>query len=63
MHTRKYPRTLDEAFPHGAHYGAAITRPRTFAERNRRGERLAGRVLAVVIGVCLAAALVNWWAS
>lgn len=27
MNTRKYPRTLNEAFPHGAEYGCAIERP------------------------------------
>lgn len=29
MNTRRYPRSLNEAFPHGAEYGAAIERPRT----------------------------------
>lgn len=28
MNTRKYPRTLNEAFPHGADYASAIERPR-----------------------------------
>jgi hypothetical protein len=27
MNTRRYPRTLNEAFPHGPHYGCAIERP------------------------------------
>lgn len=27
MNTRRYPRTLSEAFPHGAEYGCAIERP------------------------------------
>lgn len=27
MNTRRYPRTLNEAFPHGAEYGCAIERP------------------------------------
>jgi hypothetical protein len=26
MNSRKYPRTLNEAFPHGAAYGCAVTR-------------------------------------
>ena len=57
LNTRRYPRTLDEAFPHGAAYGCALTRPET------RGERAAGVALAIFIGVALAAALVNWWSS
>lgn len=57
LNTRRYPRTLDEAFPHGASYGCALTRPET------RGEKLAGVALALVIGVCLAGALVQWWSS
>ena len=57
VNTRKYSRTMDQAFPFGAKYGCAIERPQT------DGERMAGLVLAVVIGVCLAAALVHWWAA
>lgn len=57
LNTRRYPRTLDEAFPRGAAYGCALTRPEA------RGEKLAGVALAVTIGVCLAAALVNWWSA
>lgn len=57
LNTRRYPRTLDEAFPHGAAYGCALTRPET------RGEKLAGFALAAIIGICLAAALVNWWSA
>lgn len=57
MNTRKYPRTMDEAFPHGAEYGCAIERPET------SGEKLAGIALAIVIGVCLSGVLVQWWSS
>ena len=57
MNTRKYPRTLAEAFPHGPEYGCALERPET------AGEKMAGVVLAIMIGIGLACALVNWWAS
>ena len=57
MNTRKFPRTLDEAFPTGAHYGCAIEKPR------RDWEPAAGYALAIVIGVALAAALVQWWST
>lgn len=57
VNTRRYPRTMDEAFPHGAEYGCAIERPET------DGERMAGVVLAVLIGIGLACALVHWWSS
>ena len=57
MNTRRYPRTMDEAFPRGMAYGCALERPDT------AGERMAGVVLAVVIGIGLAAMLVHWWSS
>lgn len=57
MNTRRYPRTLDEAFPRGMTYGCAIERPET------SGEKLAGIVLAIVIGICLSGVLVQWWSS
>lgn len=55
--TRRHPRTLAEAWPreHAApieHYRA---RPRL--------ERVAGALLAVAIGLGLAASLVQWWSS
>lgn len=57
MNTRRYPRTLDEAFPRGMTYGCALERP------DAAGERMAGVVLAVLIGIGLACALVHWWSS
>lgn len=57
MNTRKYPRTLAEAFPRGPEYGCAIETPAT------TGERVIDAAFAVFIGVCLAAALVSWWSS
>lgn len=57
MNTRRYPRTLREAFPFGAEYGAAIERPA------RTPEIVADIVLAVVIGIGFAALLVHWWSS
>jgi hypothetical protein len=57
LNTRRYPRTLNEAFPSGPAYGCALTRPET------RGEKLAGIGLAVFIGVCLAGALIQWWST
>jgi len=57
MTTRRFPRTLDQAFPTGAAYGCAITRPR------HSREQFLDYCLAVVIGCALACALVAWWAS
>lgn len=57
MNTRRYPRTLNEAFPHGVDYGCAIDRPET------SGEKLAGVALAVAISAGLAWLLVCWWSS
>jgi hypothetical protein len=54
MNTRKYPRTLNEAFPNTADYACAVERP---------AESYAGVLLAVAIGVGLAALLVAWWSS
>ncbi len=57
MTTRKHPRTLDEAFPFGADYACAVTRP------GNRHEYLADWALAIIIAFCLAAAMVSWWAA
>jgi hypothetical protein len=58
LNTRRYPRTLDEAFPHGRGL-------RLRADPAREPWREAGRhvALAILIGVCLAGALVQWWSS
>lgn len=55
--SRRYPRTMGEAFK-GADYADPISYyPKPAIER------AADVVLAVIVGVCLTAALVHWWAS
>jgi hypothetical protein len=56
MNTRKYPRTMDQAFPFGPQYACALERP-------SRHEATMGVLLAVVIGIALALALVSWWSA
>ena len=56
--TRRHPRTLAEAWPH--EHASAIE---VYTTRVRMWETVAGVLLAVAIGVGLAAALVAWWAS
>ena len=53
MNTRKHPRTLNEAFPRTAEYGAAIERPIPLRDR------VGGVALAVAIGLALAVLLVE----
>jgi hypothetical protein len=53
MSTRRYPRTTLEAFGVDATSACAIERPQP-------SERIAGALLAWVIGVLLAAAAVAW---
>lgn len=55
--TRKYPRTLQEAFPHDAKWAYAIEKVDT------RVEAFGGVLLACAIGIGLALALVAWWTS
>jgi len=50
---RRHPRTLDEAYPFGPRYGCSV-------ERYRRRESLADWLLAIFIGVALAALLFFW---
>ena len=57
MNTRRYPRTLNQAFPFGPEYGAAIERP------SRVPAVLSDAALAAVIGLGLAALLVAWWSA
>ena len=51
--SRKHPRTLDQAYPFGPRYGCAV-------ERYRRRESLADWLLAITIGLVLAALLFFW---
>lgn len=53
--TRRYPRSLSEAFPFGPEYGCAITRYR--APKTTFKDYAA----AIVIGVAIAAGLVYGW--
>jgi len=56
--TKRFARSMAEAFPHGAEYGNAIEHfPAS------RLEKSAGVALAMFIGFCLAMALVSWWSS
>jgi len=57
MNTRRFPRSLLEAFGPDHRSACAIERPES------SGEKMAGYVLAVVIGIGGAAALVHWWAA
>ena len=56
--TRKYPRTLREAFPHMREHAYPV-------EATRLGwwVRWQGPILACCIAVALAAALVFWWSN
>lgn len=54
--TRRYPRTLAEAFPHDARHAYAV-------ERSSRFDQVSGVLLAVAIGIGLALALVHWWSA
>jgi hypothetical protein len=51
--TRKHPRTLGEAYPSGALYGCAV-------ERFKPVNRWYDYVLAIMIGLALAALLFFW---
>lgn len=56
--TRRYPRTLREAFPHSREHAYPV-------EATRLGwwVRWQGPILACCIAVALAAALVFWWSN
>lgn len=56
--TRKYPRTLQEAFPHAREWAYPVE-----ATRLPWYVRWQGPILAGSIGVALAAALVYWWSN
>jgi len=51
MNTRRYPRTMNEAFPYGPEYGCAITRYK------HAGATFKDYAAAIIIGVALAALL------
>lgn len=55
MTTRRFPRTLHEAFPRDARHAYAIERHPSL------NERIADVFLAVVIGVFAAISLAVWW--
>jgi hypothetical protein len=52
VNTRKFPRTLQEAFK-DAHYGCAV--------EHYRPSRFHDYALACAIGLVMALALVQWW--
>lgn len=55
--TRRFPRTLQEAFPTDRQWAYAIER------YSRRTEQVGSALLACAIGLGLALALVHWWAA
>jgi len=55
--TRRYPRTLQEAFPADRQWAYAVKRT------SRRMDAVGGVLLASLIGLCLALALVHWWSA
>ena len=57
MNTRRFPRTMDQAFPRGINYAASIER------RDTTGDALARLVFALVVGIGGAAILVHWLAK
>ena len=56
--TRRYPRTLQEAWPSEARHAYAVEHYRV-----ERYESVAGVLLAVACGIGLALALIKWWAA
>ena len=55
MDSRKFSRTMDEAFPFGPSYGCAIEKP-------RQSEKVADYALATLIGIALALGLMAYLA-
>lgn len=47
MNTRRYPRTLNEAFPKTPDYACAIERDRRFYDETSAGHRFVTRLCAV----------------
>lgn len=54
MNTRKFSRTMDQAFPFGPSYGCAIEKP-------RRSEIVADYALAIGIALALAFGMVKYF--
>ena len=52
MNNQKYPRTLNEAFPHTAQYGAAIEKPDAHIDRFV----IVACIIAAVALLCMGAA-------
>jgi hypothetical protein len=55
--TRKFPRTLQEAFPQDRQWAYAVERT------SRRMDAVGSVLLACAIGLGLALALVHWWSA
>ena len=55
--TRRYPRSLQEAFPADRQWAYAIER------HSRRMDAVGSVLLACAMGLGLALALVHWWAA
>ena len=55
--TRRFPRTLQQAFPHDREWAYAIERS------SRRFDAVGNVLLACAIGGGLALALVHWWSA
>lgn len=53
MNTRRYPRTLSEAFPHTADYASAV-------ERSHKN-KIANYAIGFVIGFGLTLCLISWF--
>jgi hypothetical protein len=58
--TRKYPRTLHEAFPHAREHSYPV---RAYKPPCAWLVRWCGPILAVTIGAALASALIVWWSN
>lgn len=56
--TRRYPRTMAEAFPRDPRHAYPVER-----YRRERFDAVAGILLAIVIGVSLAVVLASWAAE
>ena len=54
---RRFPRTMQEAFPADARHAYAIERG------SRRMDSVGSVLLASAIGIALALALVHWWSA